>query len=33
LTRSGQRQLQREAQDWQQAQAILAKFLSTEPST
>ena len=33
LTRAGHKQLQREAQDWQQAQAILAKFLSIEPST
>ena len=32
LTRTGHKQLQREAQDWQQAQAILAKFLSEEPS-
>jgi len=34
LTRAGHKQLEREAQDWRQAQAILAKFLSaTEPST
>jgi PadR family transcriptional regulator, regulatory protein PadR len=28
LTRAGKKQLQRETQDWRQAQAILAKFLS-----
>ena len=34
LTRAGRKQLEREARDWQQAQMILAKFLSaTEPST
>ena len=34
LTRDGRNQLEREARDWRQAQAILAKFLSaTEPST
>ncbi len=34
LTRAGRKQLEREARDWQQAQTILAKFLSaTEPST
>jgi PadR family transcriptional regulator, regulatory protein PadR len=34
LTRAGHKQLEREARDWRQAQAILAKFLSaTEPST
>jgi PadR family transcriptional regulator, regulatory protein PadR len=33
LTRAGHKQLQREAQDWQQAQVILAKFLAAEPST
>ena len=34
LTRAGNKQLEREARDWQQAQMILAKFLSaTEPST
>src|ERR1700751_4790410 len=33
LTRAGRKQLEREAQDWQQAQTILAKFLSAEPST
>jgi len=34
LTRAGLKQLERETQDWQQAQAILARFLSaTEPST
>ena len=34
LTRSGHKQLEREARGWRQAQAILAKFLSeTEPST
>lgn len=34
LTRAGRKQLEREASDWRQAQAILAKFLSaTEPST
>src|SRR5213082_3595601 len=34
LTRAGRKQLEREARDWQQAQAILAKFLSAEePST
>jgi PadR family transcriptional regulator, regulatory protein PadR len=34
LTSAGRRQLEREARDWRQAQAILAKFLSaTEPST
>jgi DNA-binding PadR family transcriptional regulator len=34
LTRAGHKQLKREARDWQQAQMILAKFLSaTEPST
>ena len=32
LTGAGRKQLQREAQGWQQAQAILAKFLSAEPS-
>jgi PadR family transcriptional regulator, regulatory protein PadR len=33
LTRAGRKQLEREARDWQQAQAILAKFLSaTAPS-
>ena len=32
LTRAGHKQLERETRDWQQAQAILAKFLSvTEP--
>jgi transcriptional regulator len=34
LTRAGRKQLEREAREWQQTQAILAKFLSaTEPST
>ena len=34
LTRAGHRQLEREERDWQQAQSILARFLSaTEPST
>jgi len=34
LTRAGRKHLERETRDWQQAQAILAKFLSaTEPST
>ena len=34
LTRAGRKQLEREARDWQQAQNILAKFLSvTEPSS
>ena len=34
LTRDGRKQLEREARDWRQAQAILARFLSaTEPST
>ena len=34
LTRAGRKQLHRETRDWQQAQAILARFLSaTEPST
>lgn len=34
LTRTGRKQLQREARDWRRAQMILAKFLSvTEPST
>jgi transcriptional regulator len=28
LTRAGRRQLQKEARDWQQATAILARFLS-----
>lgn len=32
-TRAGGRQLEREARDWQQAQAILAKFPSAQPST
>ncbi|HKW31456.1 MAG TPA: PadR family transcriptional regulator [Candidatus Acidoferrum sp.] len=34
LTRAGHKQLEREARDWQQAQTILARFLSApEPST
>jgi len=34
LTRAGRKQLERETRDWQQAQMILAKFLSAaEPST
>ncbi|HYL84740.1 MAG TPA: PadR family transcriptional regulator [Candidatus Angelobacter sp.] len=33
LTRAGRKQLERETSDWQQTQAILAKFLSAEPST
>ncbi len=34
LTRAGRKHVERETQEWQQAQAILAKFLSTtEPST
>jgi PadR family transcriptional regulator, regulatory protein PadR len=34
LTKAGRKQLERETSDWQQTQAILAKFLSaTEPST
>ena len=34
LTRGGHKQLERETQDWQQAQMILARFLSaTVPST
>ena len=32
LTRAGRKQLEREVRDWQPAQAILAKFLSAEPS-
>lgn len=32
LTRVGRKQLDRETRDWKQAQAILAKFLSTEPT-
>ena len=33
LTRAGRKQLQKEARDWEQTTAILAKFLSaTEPS-
>ena len=33
LTRVGQKQLERETRDWQQMQAILAKFFAaTEPS-
>jgi transcriptional regulator len=30
LTRAGQKQLAKEARDWQQANAILARFLSPE---
>ncbi|HKV29242.1 MAG TPA: PadR family transcriptional regulator [Candidatus Acidoferrales bacterium] len=30
LTRAGRKQLQREAQDWEQTTAILARFLSPE---
>ena len=30
LTRAGQKQMAREARDWQQANAILARFLSPE---
>ncbi len=34
LTRAGRKQLECEARDWKQAQAILAKFFpATEPST
>jgi transcriptional regulator len=34
LTRAGRKQVERETQEWQQAQAILAKFLAAkEPST
>lgn len=34
ITRAGHKQLERETRDWQQAQTILAKFLSaTVPST
>jgi transcriptional regulator len=33
LTRAGRKQLERETRDWQQTQAILAKFLAAEPST
>jgi PadR family transcriptional regulator PadR len=33
LTRAGRRQLQKEARDWEQATAILARFLSPEEST
>ena len=33
LTRMGRKQLDRETHDWKQAQTILAKFLSAEPST
>ena len=34
LTPAGRKQLERETREWQQAQAILAKFLAaTEPST
>jgi transcriptional regulator len=32
LTRAGRRQLQKEARDWEQATAILARFLSPEES-
>ncbi len=33
LTRAGRKQVERETQEWQQAQAILAKFLAAkEPS-
>jgi len=30
LTRAGRKQVQREAQDWEQANAILARFLAPE---
>jgi len=30
LTRAGRRQLQKEAKDWEQATAILARFISVE---
>jgi transcriptional regulator len=33
LTRAGHKQLAREARDWQQANAILARFLSPEGET
>ena len=33
LTRAGRKQLERETRDWEQTQAILAKFLAAEPST
>ena len=33
LTRAGRRQLVRETRDWEQANAILAKFLSPEESS
>jgi PadR family transcriptional regulator, regulatory protein PadR len=33
LTRTGRRQLQREAQDWEQTTAILARFLSPGEET
>ena len=34
LTRAGRKQLERETRDWQQTQAIVAKFISvTVPST
>ena len=32
LTRAGRRQLEKEARDWEQATAILARFLSPEQS-
>jgi len=33
LTRAGRKQLEQEAREWHQAQAILAKFFTAEPST
>jgi PadR family transcriptional regulator PadR len=33
LTRAGQRQLEREAQDWERTTAILARFLATQKGT
>jgi len=33
LTRAGQRQLEREAQDWERTTAILARFLAAQKGT
>jgi PadR family transcriptional regulator, regulatory protein PadR len=33
LTRAGRRQVERETQEWQQAQAILAKFLAAKEAS
>jgi len=33
LTRAGRKQVERETQEWQQAQAILAKFLTAKESS